>query len=927
MKKNIVFYVTRQYMKQNKGRTLTTFAGIVFMVLLMTCVFVGKDTGIRYLQDVAALKDGKWHVSMYGITSKEYEEVLEVPSVRETAVSSAYGNTEFKASANVERPYLNVKAYEAPCFDWMNIKLSKGKLPENSQEIIVSESAVEDGADIAVGDQVEAAFFERSITGINPEVEETVFPFYGVTVKCEETKDVPEEFPYFGDNPDFRENQEFTGKKETYKVVGIMETPFYEQMGAAGYTALTLLEENQAAALEEFNLSIILDQKQDSDMSILRQVAGAHEMDVNDYLLAFTARSSDDTFNLVVRYMTVFFLFFIMAASVLLIYNVFDMSFQERSRYLGMLCSIGATGRQKRSSIYYEAFFLLIFALPVGILLGIGVIKLAMAAFRPLIGSVMSIKTTVDIYPAVIQISWENLAAVSAASIVTVLVSAWLPARKIGKIGPVECIRGNLWKKNRQYTMNVPFIHTFGAEGMLAKNMLLRRNKKARSVGSAAAVFMVVLIVTLFGSNAIHSVIDAKTDNITLDINTDRYDYMLYSQGAGFAALKEEIQKDAGVESTAQWREGMFAGDVPVEVYGKEYWDSLHSIYNLYYHRELTEEEFQENSPYGQGNYMPVSLLSVDDDTWTEMAEKTEADMEILTDTRRTSALVVNTGGMSTSTYRIEGMTPERYRFYHISRMTDLKEGDTIPLRIYSYEKQQEVETPVDIAGCVDAEQLEGYVSFGSDNHYIWLIVNEETGTRFAELMREEDEDNVWMAPMLFIRMNGEPTDLIEKLQQLSDKEDAAFAIAQTGIYTTIVDAVSDIVDVMLISFVALTSVICLLNLFNSIRGWILESRQEFAVLKSVGMTAGQIKKMLLYECAGIFLWALLLAGGFSGILIFIVRSGLTRIFGVLVLPMPWMVIAAAVVSAGGVLCGLALERFGKERQEDLFESIRRESV
>ena len=55
MKKNIVFYVTRQYMKQNKGRTFTTFAGIVFMVLLMTCVFVGRDTGIYYLQDVASL--------------------------------------------------------------------------------------------------------------------------------------------------------------------------------------------------------------------------------------------------------------------------------------------------------------------------------------------------------------------------------------------------------------------------------------------------------------------------------------------------------------------------------------------------------------------------------------------------------------------------------------------------------------------------------------------------------------------------------------------------------------------------------------------------------------------------------------------------------------------------------------------------------
>lgn len=929
MRKNIVFYVTRQYMKQNKGRTLTTFAGIVFMVLLMTCVFVGRDTGIGYLQDVAALKDGKWHVSMYGITSKEYGEVLEVPGVKETAVSTTYGSTEFTESENEERPYLNVKAYTMPCFDWMNIELSEGRLPESSREIIVSKSAVEDGSDIAIGDKVEAEFFERSITGINPEVGETIFPFYSLTLKYGETKTVPEDFPYFGENPDFRENREYTGQQGTYEVVGIMETPSYEQMDAAGYTAVTLLEGSQAAALEEFNLSVVLDLEKDRDQDMIKlmDIAREHEVDVNDYLLAFSASSSDDTFNMVVRYMTVFFLILIMAASVLLIYNVFNMSFQERSRYLGMLCSIGATGRQKRSSIFYEAFFLLILALPTGILLGIGVIRLAMAAFGPLIGKILHLQSVVEIYPAVIQISWENLAAVAAASAVTVLISAWLPARKIGKIGPVECIRGNIWKKNRQYAINVPFIHRFGAEGMLAKNMLLRRNKKARSVGSAAAVFMVVLIVTLFGSNAIHQVISARVDNVTLSYNAERYDYMLYAQKAEFNALKEEIQKDAGVESAVVWREGMFTGQVPGEVYGKEYWDALHSIYELYYHRELTEEEFRENSAYGLGNNVIVNLLSVDHDTLREIAEKTGADPERLLDSERISALVVNFGGMSTSSYRIDSMTPERYRFFHISKMTDMEIGETIPLRLYSPVQESEVEIPVEIAGFANEEQLQDYMTFGNDNHYIWLIVNEDAGTQFADIMEEENEEFGLMDPGLLIRMNGQPTDIIDRLQQISEQEDSRFVIVEAGYFTTIIDAISDIVDVMLNSFVALTSVICLLNLLNSIRGWILESRQEFAILQSVGMASGQMKKMLMYECAGIFLWALLLAGIFSGMLICIVRLGLTRIFGTLVLPTPWAGIAAAIVTSGLVLAGIALYSFGKERQEDLFESIRRESV
>ena len=47
-------------------------------------------------------------------------------------------------------------------------------------------------------------------------------------------------------------------------------------------------------------------------------------MEDNDYVLAFTASTSDTTLNLVVKFMTVFFVVLIMAASVILIYNIFN---------------------------------------------------------------------------------------------------------------------------------------------------------------------------------------------------------------------------------------------------------------------------------------------------------------------------------------------------------------------------------------------------------------------------------------------------------------------------------------------------------------------------------------------------------------------------------------------------------------------------
>ncbi|MDQ9757357.1 FtsX-like permease family protein, partial [Acinetobacter baumannii] len=50
----------------------------------------------------------------------------------------------------------------------------------------------------------------------------------------------------------------------------------------------------------------------------------------------------------------------------------------------------------------------------------------------------------------------------------------------------------------------------------------------------------------------------------------------------------------------------------------------------------------------------------------------------------------------------------------------------------------------------------------------------------------------------------------------------------------------------------AASSLICFLNLFNSIRGRMEERRGEFAVLKSIGMTNAQIRRMLLQENLGI---------------------------------------------------------------------------
>lgn len=927
MRKNIVYYVTKQYMKQNKKRTATTFFGIAFMVLLMTCVFVGKDTGLGFLEQVASLKEGKWHVAFYGIDKEKKEKIEELPYVEETAVSEYLGNTLFGQSGKADRPYLNMKGYTRNCFDWMNIELVSGRLPEREGEMLLSKKALEDGADIAVGDVVEAEFFHRSITGTDEEADETIFPFAGLVLKHGETKDVPEDFPYYGENADFRENREYTGDRGSYQITGIMETPGFEQESAAGYTAIALLTTEREKTLDSFNLSVKFDRKllPEEYGSKLREIAGKDTIEFNDYLLAFSGDSSDSTTNTILRFLTAVFTALIMACSVLLIYNAFHMSFQERSRYLGMLCSVGATGRQKRSSIYFEAFYLLAFALPAGMLGGVGAVWAAIQCLKPLLGEFMGLKEIAESCPVSIRISAHNLFLTAAVSIVTVLIAAWLPARKVGKIGPVECIRGNTEKRQRRYAMRPWISRRWGAEGMLAVNTLTRRGKKTRAMVMALAVFMVILVATAFGSSAVHGIMNQRLGGEELfSVEDDSYDYTFYGNAYTpvYQKAAEEIQADPGVEKAVLWGDGIFAGTVPREVYGKEFWESLKDIYELNYRRELTEEEFWEMNPSEEEI---VNILEVDHGTLNVFAKKAGVDMRKLTDAGNPAVLVMKEGSISTEDHTIWETEPERYRHYHIENLTDYQPGEEIPLNFYNEGKDEMAEYSVEIAGFVKPEQIRKYMTFGAGGD-LWIIVSPELAAGIRAAADSREDDSV-IHPFLMIRMNGEPTDIIDRLKKLCDNEDTDMILGENGRMATLAQSLVRIADALLGCFVALSSVICLLNLYNSVKGWIGGRAQELAVLRSAGMTADQMKKMVFFECVGIFGEALPVAAVCSGLIIWGLKEGITAIFGRIPIPAPAAGAAAAALLASAVLVGIAGYSLKKEWAKDMFESIRSENV
>ncbi len=944
-KVNIVHYVTGKYMRLNKKRTFTTFIGILFMVMLMTCVFVGKDTAIDYLQSLASMKEGKWHAVLYDAGQEELEKIQEMEAVTGAAASMDMGMTELNQSGNPERPYLNIKAYETQCFDWYNINLIKGRLPEKADEIIVSAACLDDGAKLKIGDVIDAALFERTITGIHKNgMKGSVFPYYQLEIKRGETITPPQNFMYLGNYEDFQENREYTGQEKRYTVVGFMEVPFYEEEDAAAYTGLTLLDEEMLKAADKFNLSMQFDL--DVDFApVAYALSGTGEEDrleYNDYMLIFSGDSGDSTFDMLVNLMTVFFVALIMLASMILIYNVFNLSFQERCQYLGMLSSVGATARQKRSSIYYEAFRLLVPALPAGILLGMGVVKVGMLLLKPFIMQFMYLFHLTDALPVTLSVSWKALALVVLISIVTVFVSAFLPARKISKIGAVESIRGNGDRKNKVYKMQENSMKWFGAEGLLAGSVLKRQGRKKKSISLAVIIFMVILIVTAFGSEAIHRVAENKSgDNVTganfeenqgelgfsplegmgIDLSKEEY----RERRKSYDALKEELAGDSGVIRMEQWYDAMFVGIITdAGVFSREYWDACYDIVSQFYNGEYSMEQFEQDYKTDIGQ--DVGMMAVDNDTLADIAKKTGADYESLTDPDKAAAIIINETSLSTDNISVWQKKPAKYRYYDIEQITDMQQGEHFDVGIYSEEEEGYKQLDMEVAGFATNEQLAGYTSVKSQ--FMWLIVSIDTAKKLAEIRGDYDLGQIFNESVKITVDEGH----MEILDRLGD-----FGLGEGDIYfygkeyaeitMTMTDALVKIVDIMLICFVCLTSVICLMNLGNSIGGRMADRRKEFAVMQSIGMTRKQMKKMLMLECGGILAEGMVIAIVIAFALMLLIRREIISLFGYLALRLPVLLMLLAVLFTVAAVLIITLYSFNKEKEQNLLESIRNESV
>lgn len=211
------------------------------------------------------------------------------------------------------------------------------------------------------------------------------------------------------------------------------------------------------------------------------------------------------------------------AALIAMIHNAFAVSMQSRLHQLGILKSVGATPRQIRTFLLQEAMTLSLLPMVIGMALGIGVCWIFVdQAIR--LGQNLGLDIQYQV-----TFSYHPLAAVLslAAAFFTVLISAWMPAKKVSRLTPLEAIfRGEEPLPDKMRSFRLADRLT-GVCGVLARRSLHNRRKSMRAAGlllslSFLGFFLFLTVETISG---------LSTQETYYDKYHDSWDIMLSETG------------------------------------------------------------------------------------------------------------------------------------------------------------------------------------------------------------------------------------------------------------------------------------------------------------------------------------------------------------------------------------------------------------
>lgn len=847
---SILNRLTIKNLRLNKKRTIVTIIGIILSTALM--VGIGllfssfQDLMIRDTIGYSGKYEAKYNdvdlIKLNDIKNKNFTYFYEKP----------IGFSKIESS-NEYKPYMYITSVNREYFD--ELKLIEGDIPKNENEIVISNHVITNGGlDYKVGDIVTFTYGSRNIDG-------------NITLANSELVD-----------------GEFLTNKgtHTYKIVGIVDRSNFESYSASGYTAFTVDVNSDNGNVNLYvmfnkNKNII---KQSEELA--KELNYNGDINYNSTLLALYGESTYGNVMSSMGGMMIIMLSLVSIGCIIVIYNSFAISVMERKKEFGLLSSIGATKKQIKKSVFYEALVVGVIGIVFGILgayIGIGTVILII---NNLISDMLEYKLHLVTNPLFIIIPVIFM-------IIVIGVSAFIPSRRASKVSPIEAIRQNddIKINKKKIRTSKLVLKLFGIEGEIAlKN--IKRNKKKYRVTIVSLFISIVLFISF------SSYMNYTLNTASSVMGEVPYDYRIsyFGDDNNKEALDKinEIVKSSDVKEYVSYSVGNLS-IIGNYTYSDEYLDFYKSAYGDDGIKALNNLKYQN-----------IYILVLDDNSYNKYKKLIGLDKD--------SVILLN---------RFKGVSYGNNK--RVNYDIPVINSGNINIKICNFDDDEEN---------VDTTK---YCNKNIDNIFVTnksfdLIEEFSYMDDFKLIVNKKLYDSISDGGADFTQFNiiSDNTNNIDKLTKKLDKySNVNYINIKESMKQT--NNLILVVKILMYGFISLVTLIGVTSVFNTISTSMALRKREFAVLRSIGLTRGGFNKMLFFESLFFGMKSLIFALPVSIGVTILIHYSLADMVSISTIIIPWKAIIISIVSVFIIVLLTMMYSSSKIKKHNIIEQIREENI
>ncbi len=826
---NILNKLTIHNLKLNKKRTIVTIIGIMLSVALIVAVatmfFSVRDSLIRF----EVSKKGNYHYMFEDVPPSDLKLFENNRLIETLNYTLDIGYAKIDEIENEYKPYAFLMSFTDNAIDNLTINIVEGRRPKNEEEILIPEHLKTNGhVEYKVGDKITLDVGRR--------------------VRYEETEgNGKEEIELNQYNPysDTLDETIVDTTTKTYTIVGIMKRPssLIENYSAPGYTFINHLDKDKIsgnvdifarftkdglkrqyellstltgvdAKYYEFMLDPTPNFNSDYEKNYSEAVAaiskGKYQVyNTNNYLIQLETNifgnSETQALGIAAGIVCVIIIF----TSVFCIKNSFDISITEKNRQYGMLSSIGATRKQIKKNVLYEAFILGIIGIPLGVILGL------FASYILIIISDYLLKGVFEGMKLAYSFSWLALIFSCILGAITIYLSAWRSASHASKISPITAIRGNNDIKIKSKKIKSPkyIKRIFGIGGDISYKNIKRNKKKYRTTVLSIIICSSIFIALSYFINIAFYTVKMEYSSTDYNIKLS-YDY-------NDTKVKDLIPE---VLSNSTIKEHSIIKEFSLEVKNPSYSKEILKFYKDYTYEDVYGNTHTAEPPTS------INVFAVDNATYKRYLEELNLSYE-----ENKDKVILNN--------------------YIREWNTESKE---VILPLYTYEKGDTIETSIAYLN-PDTNETSYYEAsfvvskntterpFGIQNLYnslAALIVNEDLFNKIYTATKEKlitfnGSENIYFD-------SSDPDNFASEIDTVLDKYD--YNINNINERVKTMNSFYLLVAIFLYGFIIVIALIGITNIFNTITTNMELRKPEFAMLKSIGMTNKEFNHMIRLE-------------------------------------------------------------------------------